>query len=144
MKAFAESRSSLVMLLRRSSSSSVAPSRTGDETRGYPCINLPGIHSNCSASWSCKDEVNAASITMYHFTSGSGSPSGHQNPQTLPYNGQQSTQHISSQQSWSTTQMCQSGMTAQGSLHRNQACYNCGVFNHWAQDCPEPRRAVPA
>ncbi|KAL2006221.1 hypothetical protein VTN00DRAFT_9875 [Thermoascus crustaceus] len=25
-----------------------------------------------------------------------------------------------------------------------QSCYNCGSPEHWAQDCPEPRRAVPA
>ncbi|KAL2000210.1 hypothetical protein VTN02DRAFT_3408 [Thermoascus thermophilus] len=25
-----------------------------------------------------------------------------------------------------------------------QSCYNCGSLEHWAQDCPEPRRAVPA
>ena len=23
-------------------------------------------------------------------------------------------------------------------------CYNCGSPEHWAQDCPEPRREVPA
>lgn len=25
-----------------------------------------------------------------------------------------------------------------------ESCYNCGAPDHWAQDCPEPRRAVPA
>ncbi|MCJ1477658.1 hypothetical protein MMC13_006331 [Lambiella insularis] len=25
-----------------------------------------------------------------------------------------------------------------------QSCYNCGSPEHWAQDCPEPRREVPA
>ena len=24
-----------------------------------------------------------------------------------------------------------------------ESCYNCGAPDHWAQDCPEPRRAVP-
>ena len=26
----------------------------------------------------------------------------------------------------------------------SDSCYNCGAPDHWAQDCPEPRRAVPA
>ncbi|KAL7266369.1 hypothetical protein RUND412_011087 [Rhizina undulata] len=25
-----------------------------------------------------------------------------------------------------------------------QACYNCGLGDHWAQNCPEPRRQIPA
>ena len=26
----------------------------------------------------------------------------------------------------------------------SDSCYNCGAPDHWAQDCPEPRRAIPA
>jgi hypothetical protein len=26
----------------------------------------------------------------------------------------------------------------------NESCYNCGAADHWAQNCSEPRRAVPA
>lgn len=26
----------------------------------------------------------------------------------------------------------------------SESCYNCGAPDHWAQDCPEPRRSVPA
>ncbi|KAL8719272.1 MAG: hypothetical protein Q9225_003702 [Loekoesia sp. 1 TL-2023] len=33
---------------------------------------------------------------------------------------------------------------ANQSQSNQQGCYNCGAPGHWAQDCPEPRREVPA
>lgn len=38
------------------------------------------------------------------------------------------------------------GPQRQASLpnNSNESCYNCGAPDHWAQDCPEPRRVVPA
>jgi len=59
-----------------------------------------------------------------------------QNPevplQQPPPNFQQNQKH------WSSYPL-----PAKSSHESSQACYNCGEHDHWAQDCPEPRRAVP-
>lgn len=41
---------------------------------------------------------------------------------------------------WQTLQDRAKGIPNRSS----ESCYNCGAPDHWAQDCPEPRRAVPA
>ena len=88
---------------------------------------------------------------MYQFTGGAGSPPGYQNPQALSYNGQQSHQYHSYPQARSTSQPYEFGFARQNVLRPDsasalpyQACYNCGGSDHWAQNCPEPRREVPA
>jgi Zinc knuckle len=88
---------------------------------------------------------------MFHFTGGAGSASGFQHSQTLPYNGQQPNQPFPCPPPWSAGQRAQLVTAVQGSLTgdpasiaSHEACYNCGGADHWAQNCPEPRRAMPA
>jgi Zinc knuckle len=90
-------------------------------------------------------------MNMFHFKGEVGSTSGFQHTQTLPYNGQPLNQPLSCPPPWSAGQRVQPGMAMQGSVTGNLAstashevCYNCGGADHWAQNCPEPRRAIPA
>ncbi len=54
-----------------------------------------------------------------------------------PQNGVYNHQHQPTAQAGPIQQQSQAGPGP-------NACYNCGAAEHWAQDCPEPRRENPA
>ncbi|MCJ1383863.1 hypothetical protein MMC17_006977 [Xylographa soralifera] len=63
-------------------------------------------------------------------------------PQSIPYQNYASTQAGAYQQSHQYQQP--SSYKPPVAQPTPDTCYNCGSPEHWAQDCPEPRREVPA